>query len=296
MKHNILIFTILLALFSSCSDQKDYDATGTFEATEVVVSAEATGKILAFDVEEGSLLEANQVIGYIDSLQLNLQREILRQQQSAILAGKPDVQKQVKALREQISKQQKELERLRRMEAGGAATPKQIDDVEAQIAMLQSQLDASLQTLDASVANLDGNAAAVNIQIKALDDQIHKCRISSPIDGTVLIKYVQAGEMAIAGRPIMKVADLNHIFLRAYLTSEQLSRVSLGQKVTVIADFGGEQQTEYPGTVQWIAGESEFTPKSIQTRGSRSNLVYAVKIAVPNDGKLKIGLYGEVLF
>ena len=296
MKYKILIFTILFASFSSCSDQKDYDATGTFEATEVVVSAEATGKILAFDVEEGSLLEANQVIGYIDSLQLNLQREILRQQQSAILAGKPDVQKQVKALREQISKQQKELERLRRMEAGGAATPKQIDDVEAQIAMLQSQLDASLQTLDASVANLDGNAAAVNIQIKALDDQIKKCRISSPIDGTVLIKYVQAGEIAIAGRPIMKVADLNHIFLRAYLTSEQLSRVSLGQKVTVIADFGGEQQIEYPGTVQWIAGESEFTPKSIQTRGSRSNLVYAVKIAVPNDGKLKIGLYGEVRF
>lgn len=296
MRHRILLFLFPLVLLSSCKDKKDYDATGTFEATEVIVSAEATGKILSFDVEEGSLLEANQVIGYIDSLQLSLQRETLRHQQAAILAGKPDVSKQVKSLQEQISKQQKELERLKRMQAGDAATPKQIDDVEAQIAMLQSQLDATLQTLGANVANLDGNAAAVNIQIKALDDQIHKCRISSPIDGTVLIKYVQAGEMAIVGRPIMKVADLNHIFLRAYLTSEQLSRVSLGQKVTVIADFGGEQQIEYPGTVQWIAGESEFTPKSIQTRGGRSNLVYAVKIAVPNDGKLKIGLYGEVRF
>lgn len=295
MKVKYLILIVLqIFLFAACRNDRDYDATGTFEATEIVVTAEATGKVMSFGIDEGGPVTADSVVGCIDTVPLSLQRELLCRQQAALLAGKPDVQKQVQTLREQLGTQRHELERLKRMVAGEAATPKQVDDLEAQIVMTQSQLDATLQTLNANVRSVDGNAAAMDVQIRSIDNQLEKCRIKSPITGTVLVKYVQEGEMAVAGRPLMKVADLDHMYLRAYLTSEQLSQVSLGQEVTVIADYGGNQQTEYAGKVTWIASESEFTPKSIQTRGSRSNLVYAVKIAVKNDGKLKIGLYGEV--
>ena len=176
----------------------------------------------------------------------------------------------------------------------GAATTKQLDDIDAQLRMLEGQLDALLSTLGKNSASIDENASAIDLQIAQIDDRLAKCRIIPPMDGTVLGKYAEAGEVAAVGRPLLKIADLDRIYLRAYFTSDQLAAVRLGQEVTVTADFGGDARYDYPGRVVWIASESEFTPKAIQTRDSRANLVYAVKIAVQNDGRLKLGMYGEV--
>lgn len=293
MKRIVYIAAVVLA--ASCGTEAEFDAQGTFEATEVVVSSEATGRILNFEVEEGMAVEANQMVGVIDSVQLHLQRKQLVAQQSALLGSRPDVKKQVAALREQIAKQNEELRRVENMLKDGAATKKQKDDIEAQIKILESQLDATLSTLDKNTSTINNNSAALEAQIAALDDRISKCRIISPVGGTVLVKYAEAGELASVGKPLMKIADLDNIYLRAYFTSDQLAKVNLGDEVKVVADFGGEERYDYTGRVAWISSESEFTPKTIQTKDSRANLVYAVKIAVENDGRLKIGLAGEVV-
>ena len=293
MKKVIYIAMALLAI--SCTKEAEFDAQGTFEATEVVVSSEATGRILNFDIEEGMAIAANQAVGTIDSLQLHLQRKQLVAQQSALLASRPDVKKQVAALREQIAKQKTELRRVDNMLRDGAATQKQKDDIKAQIKILEGQLEAQLSTLDKNTSTINGNSVVLEAQIAALDDRISKCRIISPVGGTVLVKYAEAGELASAGKPLMKIADLKNIYLRAYFTSDQLANVKLGDEVKVVADFGGEERYDYTGRVVWISSESEFTPKTIQTKDSRANLVYAVKIAVENDGRLKIGLAGEVV-
>ena len=293
MKQIVYIAAVVLA--ASCGTEAEFDAQGTFEATEVVVSSEATGRILNFEVEEGMAVEANQMVGAIDSVQLHLQRKQLVAQQSALLGSRPDVKKQVAALREQIAKQNEELRRVENMLKDGAATQKQKDDIEAQIKILERQLDATLSTLDKNTSTINNNSAALEAQIAALDDRISKCRVISPIGGTVLVKYAEAGELASVGKPLMKIADLDNIYLRAYFTSDQLAKVNLGDEVKVVADFGGEERYDYTGRVAWISSESEFTPKTIQTKDSRANLVYAVKIAVENDGRLKIGLAGEVV-
>ena len=292
MKRIVNILAAIIAV--SCSNESDYDAQGTFEATEVVISAEATGKILNFDIREGEAIEANSVVGAIDSLQLHLQREQLKAQQVALLSSRPDKEKQVASLRSQIAKQRAELQRVENMLRDGAATTKQRDDIEAQIDILEGQLSATLSTIDNNTSTINENAAALEAQIAALDDRIAKCRISSAVDGTVLVKYAEEGEFTTVGKPLMKVANLEDIYLRAYFTSDQLSKVNLGDEVTVTANFGGDERYDYKGRVAWISAESEFTPKSIQTKDSRANLVYAVKIAVKNDGRLKIGLAGEV--
>ena len=293
MKKVLYIAMSLLAL--ACSKEAEFDAQGTFEATEVVVSSEATGRILNFEVEEGMAVEANQMVGAIDSVQLHLQRKQLVAQQSALLDSRPDVKKQVAALREQIAKQNEELRRVENMLKDGAATKKQKDDIEAQIKILERQLDATLSTLGKNTSTINDNSAALEAQIAALDDRISKCSILSPVGGTVLVKYAEAGELASVGKPLMKIADLKNIYLRAYFTSDQLANIKLGDEVKVVADFGGEERYDYTGRVAWISSESEFTPKTIQTKDSRANLVYAVKIAVENDGRLKIGLAGEVV-
>ena len=292
MKRIAYIATLLL--IASCGKESEFDAQGTFEATEIIVSAEATGRILCFDVEEGSTVEAGNIVGAIDSIQLYLQRRQLIAQQSALLSSRPDVKKQVASIREEIAKQKSELARVENMLRDGAATQKQYDDIGAHIRILEGKLEAALSTLDKNTSSINGNSVAIEAQIAALDDRIAKCRINSPVSGTLLAKYAQAGELASPGKPLMKVANLDEIFLRAYFTSEQLADIKLGDTVTVIADFGGGERHSYEGRITWIASESEFTPKSIQTRDSRANLVYAVKIAVKNDGRLKIGLAGEV--
>lgn len=293
MKRIVYIAAMLVAV--SCGKESEFDAQGTFEATEVVISSEANGKILDFDVVEGSIVEADKPVGAIDSVQLHLQRKQLLAQHSALLGSRPDVKKQVASLREQIAKHKSELRRVENMLKDGAATQKQYDDIEAQVKILETQLDATLSTLDKNTTTINNNLLALEAQIAALDDQISKCRIVSPVSGTVLVKYAQAGELATVGKPLMKVADLDKIYLRAYFTSEQLAKINLGDEVTVVADFGGDERYNYAGRIEWISSESEFTPKSIQTKDSRANLVYAVKIAVENDGRLKIGLAGEVI-
>ena len=290
----IFIYCTLPLLAASCGRNGDFDATGTFEATEVVVSAEAAGRILWFDAEEGDVLQAGRPVGAIDTVQLYLQKLQLERQQASVVSNRPDIAKQVASLREQIAKQQTERRRVENLLKDGAATTKQLDDIDAQLKVLGGQLDALLSTLENNAVSIDENSSAIELQIAQVEDRLAKCRIVSPVTGTVLAKYAEAGELASVGRPLMKVADLDRIYLRAYFTSDQLADLRLGQEVTVTADFGGERQLDYPGRIVWIASESEFTPKTVQTRNSRAGLVYAAKIAVENDGRLKIGLYGEV--
>ncbi len=292
MKRIVYIVAAMLAV--SCGTEAKFDAQGTFEATEVIISSEAAGRILNFDIEEGMAINADEPLAVIDSVQLHLQRSQLEAQLSALLNSRPDVQTQVASIREQIATLKVEQRRIENMLRDGAATEKQKDDVDAQIRILESQLSATLSTLNTNTSTINSNAEAIRVQISALDDRIAKCRATSPISGTVLVKYAQEGELATVGKPLVKIADLGNIYLRAYFTSDQLANIKLGNEVTVTADFGGEERYDYKGRVAWISAESEFTPKSIQTKDSRANLVYAVKIAVENDGRLKIGLAGEV--
>lgn len=285
---------LLLLILAGCSRSESFDATGTFEATEVTVSAEAPGRILAFDVNEGDRIAQGQTVGTIDTVQLYLQKMQLERQIASVRSNRPDISKQVTALQEQIAQQETERTRVKRLLDDGAATTKQLDDIDASLKILNGQLEATLSTLRNNTASIDENSSSIELQIAQVEDRLAKCRIVSPVTGTVLAKYAETGELASTGRPLMKVADLDHIYLRAYFTSEQLAALQLGQEVTVTADFGADEQYEYPGHIIWIASESEFTPKNIQTRNTRANLVYAVKIAVENDGRLKIGLYGEV--
>jgi len=292
MKQYIIIAA--LAALAGCAKQNGYDATGTFEATTVTVSAEVSGKIVGFDVTEGRTVSKAEIVCAIDSSALVLQRRTLEQQQKALLSGKPDIQKQLASLKEQIIKQKTELERVQFLLEDDAATQKQFDDVNAQLNILQSQYDAALSSLSKNTASIVGNAAVITTQIDQVDYNIDKCRVNAPVRGVVLAKYAQAGELAVTGKPLLKIGDTDNMYLRAYFTSDQLSKVSVGRKVKVRADFGGDERYEYEGGVSWISSESEFTPKNIQTRNSRANLVYAAKIGVKNDGKLRIGLYGEV--
>lgn len=284
----------LLATVSACNSATDYDATGIFEATTVTVASETSGKILAADFSECDRITAGQEIAVVDTTLLVLQYRQLNSQKLSVEKTSPDIAAQAASLRTQISHQKHECDRLGRLLADGATTRKQYDDAQAQLKMLQDQLDALFSTLGNSRNSISDNAIALQYQKDQLEVQIAKSRIASPIDGTVLIKYAEAGEYATPGRPICRIADLSDIYLRSYFTASQLADITIGQEVTVIADFGDDKQYEYKGTVTWIAEESEFTPKSIQTKDSRANLVYAVKISVENDGRLKLGQYGEV--
>ena len=286
---------LLLAGLCACSSEENYDATGTFEATEVTISAESTGKIISMSAEEGKTVQMGEILGEIDSTQYCLQRKQLRAQQNAILSSRPDVQKQLAATEEQITKFKTELSRVENMLKDGAATRKQLDDVQAQLRIAEGQKEALLSTLTSNTSTINSNAAALGAQIDLLSDNIKKCQITSPINGTIISKYSQKGEFTAVARPLFKVADLENMYVRAYFTSEQLSSINLGQEVKVIADYGADEQKEYTGKIVWIASKSEFTPKGIQTKDSRANLVYAVKVAVKNDGLLKIGLSANII-
>jgi HlyD family secretion protein len=285
----------VITLLSACGNkQHDFDATGTFEATEVIVSSEAVGRILSFDITEGKEVTANEPLGVIDSLQLYLSKLQLMKNISSVESNKPNVGTQVAATREQLLKQQTERIRIESLLKAEAATQKQLDDINSAIIVLERQLTAQLSTLNNNVSSLDAQSSALEIQIAQIEDRLSKCIIQAPITGTILAKYAEAGELAIVGKPLFKVADMKRVFLRAYFTSGQLADIKLGQTVTVFADFGGDNRREYRGTITWVSDKSEFTPKSIQTKKDRENLVYAVKIAVENDGYIKIGMYGEV--
>ena len=294
---NLLGLCSLLALFSACGNgAPKYEATGTFETTEVLVSAEASGRLLYFDIEEGMLLKAGEEVGVVDTVQLYLKKLQLEASLKSVEEQRPDILKQVAATKEQISAAQRERNRVANLLKVGAANQKQLDDAEDQLEVLRKQLVAQNSTLSNSHQSLTWQSSSVGIQVAQVEDQLRKCHITSPITGTVLAKYAEAGELTAMGTPLFKVADTEQMYLRAYITSEQLSQVKLGQKVTVFSDYGTDEHKQYPGVVTWISDTSEFTPKTILTKNERANLVYAVKIAVHNDGLLKIGMYGGVEF
>lgn len=294
MRYLQILLAVAAVLCSSCSGKTEFDACGNFEADEILVSSQGTGQLMWSDIQEGMTVTAGNTLGIIDTVQLYLQKAQLESQLKSVMSSRPDVESQVASLRSQIANLKSEKSRLERLVAKGAAPTKQVDDIKAQIVILERQLDAQLSALSKNTSAVEFNANAISAQIDMIEDKISKCHIVSPVNGTVIAKYIHAGELVGMGTPIMKVADLENMFLRAYFTSDQLGSIVLGDKVTVTADFGGEQQFQYEGKIVWISSESEFTPKSIQTRNTRANLVYAVKIAVRNDGRLKIGTYGEV--
>lgn len=290
----ILFPVAAMALLTACGNSTDYDAAGVFETTTVTVSAETSGKILSFGLSEGDSILLGQDIALVDTVLLALQQKQLESRRLSAESTSPDIAAQAASIRTQIAHQQHECERLERLLADGAATQKSYDDARAALSTLEGQLTALLSTLGKNRSSISDNAVSIRYQAQQIEEQIEKSRVKSPLTGTVLVKYAEPGEFVTAGRPLCKIADLDNIYLRAYFTASQLADIRVGQKVTVIADFGGDEQFEYPGTITWIAQESEFTPKSIQTNDSRANLVYAVKVSVRNDGRLKLGQYGEV--
>lgn len=289
-----LLAAVAAAMLASCGSDRDYDATGIFESTVVTVPAETAGKILAINAEEGDTVDLGDELALVDTTLMSLQLMQLQSQKASVAASAPDVALQVAELRTQIAHQSGEVERIGRLLADGAATQKQKDDAEAQLRSMRGRLDAMLSSLGKNRSSVADNALALQYQAEQLREQIDRSRVKSPIGGTVLQKLAEAGEYASPGKPLLRIANLDDIYLRCYFTAEQLADVNLGREVTVIADFGGDKRFEYPGRVVWISAESEFTPKSIQTADSRSNLVYAAKVAVRNDGRLKLGQYGEV--
>jgi len=298
IKSELLLMGLSLSLIlASCGKSNEgEDASGTFEATEVIVSSEASGKILSFDIEEGQELTANQLLGAIDSTQLFLRKQQILSSKKSIQSRRPDVKKQIAVLEQQISTAKIERKRVENLLKANASTQKQLDDINAQISVLEKQLDAQKTTLETANEGITEDTEGINIQVQQVTDQLKKCKITSPIAGTVLIKYAEMGEVAAPGKALFKIANTNNMILRAYITADQLTKIKVGQKVKIKTDFGKDESKEYNGTLGWISNKAEFTPKTIQTRDERANLVYAVKINVINDGFLKIGMYGTVQF
>lgn len=338
MKKVLILASLALVMASCGEDNKDYDATGTFEATEVMVSAESSGQLISFQVTEGQLLNYGVMVGQIDARQLSLKRAQLatnteqltatdgqldankRQlvaNQQATASQQLDLKKQVAAIRQQIANQQRERQRFSELLRDGAVPQKQVDDIDYQIQVLQKQLVATEEQIASQnaalaeqnkgiAAQIDGissqqagvtaQKAGVRNQQAQIDDQIAHTFVKSPLAGTILEKYAEQGEFVTIGKPLFKIADTKNMFIRAYITSEQLKKVRLGQHVKVLADYGGGEKKQYNGVITWISSRSEFTPKTIVTEDERADLVYAIKIKFTNDGFVKIGMYGEVKF
>ena len=296
MKQTIVIAGAALILAACAKSEKEYDATGTFEATETTVSAEQSGMLLAFNVSEGDVIEQGTEVGLVDTTQIWLKIRQAGAAKEVYQSQKHDMEKQIAATRQQLLKARTEQQRYKELVADGAAPSKMLDDATNQVEVLQRQLDAQKSALATSTNALNKQMAATDVQVSQLIDQLKKCHIKAPVSGTVLEKYAECGEFVTAGRPLCKLADVGKMYLRAYVTSAQLQQIRLGQKVKVFADYGDKQRKEYEGTVSWISNRSEFTPKTILTDDERADLVYAVKVSVASDGYIKIGMYGEVKF
>ncbi len=295
---NRLFITVsIIFLAASCKNgNTDFDASGIFEATEIIVSSEANGKILQLKIQEGQYVIAGGKLGYVDTTQLHLSRLQLLKNVKSVDSRQLNISKQIAAIQEQLASLQREKERTERLIAANAANTKQLDDINTNIAVLERQLAAQQETLESNNRSISEQSSSVEIQVAQIEDQIAKSRITSPITGTVLVKYAEQGEFTVMGKPLFKVADIEELLLRAYITSGQLTELKTGQKVTVFVDYQEKERREYEGIITWISDKSEFTPKTIQTRDERANLVYAIKIAVKNDGLIKIGMYGDVKF
>ena len=293
----LIIMAAGLAVLASCgSNEKEYDATGTFEATEVTVAAEQSGALMEFDVNEGDEITLGKEIGLVDTTQIWLKIQQTGATKEVYQSQKPDMEKQIAATRQQLEKARQDQQRYKELVADGAAPSKMLDDATNQVQVLQKQLDAQISSLSTNTNALNKQMAATDVQVSQLQDQLRKCHIAAPIKGTVLEKYVEKGEFVAVGKPLFKMADTEQMFIRAYVTSAQLKEIMVGQKAKVFADYGDGEKNEYEGTVSWISSRSEFTPKTILTDDERADLVYALKVAFKNDGYVKIGMYGEVKF
>lgn len=282
-------------IVAACGNKDgDCDASGIFEATEVMISAGETGELLRITVREGESVKAHESLGLIDTTRLYLQKIQLSAGLMAIESRRHNIPRQIASLKQQITTQQKEYKRYANLVEAQAAAPKILDDIGAQIAVLEKQLTAQEDVLANGNRSIAGERIGLQAQIAQIDDRIGKSIVSSPINGIVLCRYAEPGELAVQGRPLLKVGDLENMILRAYFTADQLTRLRIGQKVSVYADWGTSERKEYAGTVVWISDKAEFTPKTISTRDERTNLVYAVKVAVRNDGYIKRGMYGEI--
>ena len=296
MKKIFALASVTLMMAACGNKEKAYDATGTFEATETTVFAEQNGVLMTFGVQEGDSIEAGAEVGLIDTTQTWLKIQQLGATKEVYQSQKPDMERQIAATRQQLVKARQEEQRYRELVADGAAPSKMLDDAASQVKVLQRQLDAQISLLSTSTRTLDKQTAAADVQVSQLVDQLRKCHITAPTKGTVLEKYVERGEFVAIGKPLFKIADTEDMFMRAYVTSAQLKTIKLGQQVKVFADYGGGQKKAYGGIVSWISSRSEFTPKTILTDDERADLVYAIKVAIKNDGYVKIGMYGEVKF
>ena len=295
-KTSLTLALIALTLAACGGGNGKFDATGTFESEEVIVSSEAMGKLVQFDVEEGAQLKQSQVVGVIDTLQLFLKKKQLEASVKAVLSKQPDVAMQLAALLEQIKTAETEKKRVENLVQANAATTKQLDDINAQLEVLNKQYSATKSSLTITRQGLQSETFPLQIQIEQINDQLNKSRIVNPVDGVVLTRYAKQNEVTTNGKALYKIADLSEMTLRAYVNGDQLGQIKLGQKVKVFVDKGEGEQKEMSGEIYWVASKAEFTPKTIQTKDERANLVYAIKVKVKNDGYLKIGMYGEVKF
>lgn len=294
MKNVFVIFCISIFYISCNNDEDQTFATGTFEAKEIIVSTPVSGKIMLLEVEEGMTIDANVVVGYVDTTQLYLKKLQLRSQINAVLSKQPDINSQLAALQEQIKTANAEKVRIENLLLAGVATQKQSDDINAQIKVLQKQLDAQQKVLEITSGSIYNEVNPLTYQIAQIDDQLTNSRILNPVKGTVLTKYAEQGEITAPGKAIYKIGDLQNMTLRAYISGTQLTSVKIGQPVKINVDTEEGPMRTIDGNIYWIADKAEFTPKTIQTKDERANLVYAIKIRVINDGYIKIGMYGEI--
>jgi HlyD family secretion protein len=297
MNKYILASIVACCVALSCDTKEfKYDASGTFETREVMVSSEAAGLLESFNIEEGSSLKQGEYLGYVDTVPLYLKKLQILTAQKAVKSRKPDVATQISAVKEQIAKAELEKTRVENLFKDNVATQKQLDDAISLVNVLKKNLAAQLNSLNISVNSLSEESATYEVQVAQLDYQLSKCRIINPIDGVVLNKYSEEKELVYSGKPLYKIADMKNMFIRVYVVSNQLDRIRVGQSAEVFVMRNGEEKV-YQGTVSWISSKAEFTPKTIQTQDERQNLVYAVKIALENsDGLLKTGMYGDVKF
>ncbi len=286
---NLISLSVVLILLGSCNKNVKADAYGNFEATEITISAQANGQLLQFKIAEGEVLKAQQIVGYIDTIPLELKKQQLLTSKQIVFSKSKGVLSQIDVLKAQLKTATSNLNRTQKLVKDKSATPKQLDDVSGQVAVLNQQI-RSIETQNIAVVN---EAKSIDIQLKQIADQIDKSKIINPVNGTVLVKYAEVGEIAAFGKPLYKIADLSSIQLRVYVSETQLSNIKIGQEVTVKIDKGSEMES-FKGSITWIASEAEFTPKIIQTKEERVNLVYAIKIDVKNDGSLKIGMPAEM--
>ena len=290
-KLQIIALSVLILGACKNGGQKS-DAYGNFEAVETIVSSESAGKLLAMEVKQGFKIEPGQLIALIDTTELLLKKQQTMAQLSASETKKQNVTAQINVLNEQKKNVQTTQDRISKMFADQAATQQQMDDINGQVNVLDKQITSTNTQFQLIGSEMD----VIRRQLDLLNEQLAKCKIKSPISGTVLETYLETGELATPGKPILKMADLSNLELKVYVSGAQLPQVKLGNEVKVLIDSGNEEMQALNGKVSWISSEAEFTPKIIQTKEERVKLMYAVKVVVANDGALKIGMPGEVVF